>query len=80
VETTSFKIADRKLKDLLERLRRRNVCECCTARALVYHGASLLEETAGTAEAIETLEELLGELRTGPAVPASPAMPSTEAH
>jgi len=79
-ETTSFKIADRKLKDLLERLRRRNVCGCCTARALLWCGAELMEDTAGTEEAIEILEELLGELRTGPAVPSSPSMPSTEAH
>ena len=49
-ETTSFKIADRKLKDLLERLRRRNVCGCCTARALLWCGAELMEDTAGTEE------------------------------
>jgi hypothetical protein len=79
-ETTSFKIADRKLEALLERLRRRNVCGCCTARALVYQGASLLEQTAGTAEAIEILEEVLASLRVGPPTPASPSMPSAEAH
>jgi hypothetical protein len=79
-ETTSFKFADRKLEDLIERLRRQNVCGCCTARALIVRGAELMEDTAGTEETIETLEELLGALRTGPAVPPSPSMPSTEAH
>src|SRR5215831_8885548 len=49
-ETTSFKIADRKLKALLERLKRQNVCGCCTARALLWHGAEMMEDTAGTEE------------------------------
>ena len=80
METTSFKFADRKLEDLLERLRRQNVCGCCAARALVFRGAVLLEETAGTAEAIEILEDVLASLRTGPTVPPSSSMPSTEAH
>jgi hypothetical protein len=42
-ETTSFKIADQKIDHLLKRLAAKNVCPCCTARALVYHAASEAE-------------------------------------
>ena len=79
-ETTSFKIAERKLRALLERLQRRNVCECCTARALIYNGVALLDETMGTAEVVELLEEVLADLHAGPPTPSRSPMPSTEAH
>lgn len=78
-ETASFKIADEKLCNMRRRLRDKNVCECCTARALAYHAANALERSWGSAEAIELLEGIIIELRERN-VPAPAPMPSTEAH
>jgi hypothetical protein len=78
-ETASFKIADQKVDNLLRRLHGKHVCECCTARALAYHAASLAEGTMGSAEAIELFEGILRSLREDN-VPAPATMPSTEAH
>jgi len=78
-ETASFKIADQKIENLLRRLRDKNVCPCCTARALAYHAASEAEHEMGSAEAIEMFEGIIMHLREDNA-PAPDPMPSTEAH
>ena len=58
-ETTSFKIADQKIENLLKRLHDKRVCPYCTARALTYHGASMAEHTMGSAETIEMFEAII---------------------
>jgi len=78
-ETASFKIADRKIENLLRRLADKNVCPCCVARALAYHSASLAEHASGSAEAIEMFEDIISTLREDD-VPAPDPLPSTEAH
>jgi len=79
LETPSFKIADQKIEKLLKRLHAKNVCGCCTARALAFHAASMCEGEMGTAEAIEMFEGLISQMRENN-VPARDPMPSTEAH
>ena len=78
-ETTSFRIAEQKIENLLKRLHDKRVCPCCTARALTYHGASIAEHTMGSAEAIEMFEDIITHLREDN-IPAPDPMPSTEAH
>lgn len=45
IETSDFEYAARRIASLLERLNSKRICGCCTARALLYHGAHLAEET-----------------------------------
>jgi hypothetical protein len=78
-ETTSFKIADQKIENLLQRLDDKSVCPCCTARALTYHAAAMAEQTMGSAEAIEMFENIIMAMRERN-TPAPEPMPSTEAH
>ena len=58
-ETASFKIADRKIENLLKRLHDKNVCPCCAARALAFHAASLAENIVGSANAIDLFEGII---------------------
>jgi hypothetical protein len=74
-ETTSFKFADRRITQLLETLAAKQTCPCCTARALLYHGAVLYERTSGSAKAVEELEDIVASLLEN-AVPA----PDCDAH
>ena len=62
-ETSSFKTADQKIENLLKRLHDKNVCPCCTARALAFHAASMAEHTMGSAEAIEMFEDIIITMR-----------------
>jgi hypothetical protein len=78
-ETTSFKIADQKIENLLKRLADKNVCPCCTARALAFHAAAEAEDTMGSAEAIELFEGIILHLREND-VPPPERSPSTAAH
>jgi hypothetical protein len=78
-ETASFKIADQKIENLLKRLDDKNVCPCCTARALVFHAASLAEQQMGSAEAIEMFEDIINTMLEHNVPPPAP-MPSAEAH
>jgi hypothetical protein len=78
-ETTSFKIADQKIKNLLRRLQDKHVCPCCTARALTYHAAFMAEQQMGSVEALELFEEIIAALRERD-VPPPPRSPSTETH
>jgi hypothetical protein len=78
-ETASFKIADRKIENLLKRLHNKNVCPCCTARALAYHAASLAEHMMGSAKAIENFEDIISTMHEHN-VSAPEPMSSTEAH
>jgi hypothetical protein len=78
-ETTSFKIADQKIENLLRRLNDKSVCPCCTARALALHAASLAIPSMGSVEAIEMFEDIVGKMHKHN-VPAPSPMPSTEAH
>ena len=78
-ETASFKIADHKIDNLLNRLHDKRVCPCCTARAMTYRAMYMAEQTMGGAEAIEMLEAIIMAMRERN-VPAPEPMPSTEAH
>jgi hypothetical protein len=78
-ETSSFKLADQKIENLLKRLDNKRVCPCCTARALAYHAAFMAEHTMGSAEAIEMFEGIIIGLREDNA-PAPDPLPSTAAH
>jgi hypothetical protein len=62
----SYQIADRKIRNLLQRLNDKNLCGCCVARVLMHCGADLAEETMGRAEAIETLEYIISVIRENP--------------
>ena len=78
-ETASFKIADRKINNLLKRLNDKRICPCCTARAMTYHAAVVAEHTMGSADAIEVFEAIIMHMREHDA-PAPEPMPSTEAY
>src|SRR5262245_54946101 len=78
-ETPSFKIADRKIDNLVKRLHDKNICPCCTARALAFHAASMVAVEMGSAEAIEMFERFIRQMREEN-IPAPDSMPSTEAH
>jgi hypothetical protein len=78
-ETPSFKIADRKIESLLKRLHDKNVCPCCTARALVFHAASQVVQQMGSADAAVMFADIIGNMREHD-VPAPAPLPSTEAH
>jgi hypothetical protein len=60
--TPSFKIADQKIENLLKRLHDKNVCPCCTARALAFYAASVAEHAMGSDEAIELFEDIISTL------------------
>jgi hypothetical protein len=78
-ETASFKIAEQKIENLLRRLYDKNVCPCCTARALAYRAASMAEDEMGSAEAIEMFEDIIGALRESD-IPPPARSPSSETH
>jgi hypothetical protein len=80
-ETIGFKIADQKIERLLKRLNDRNVCPCCTSRALTGHAVLMAERELGTAKAIEMFEDVIVSLRqyNFPAPDRNPS-PSTETH
>jgi hypothetical protein len=78
-ETPSFRLADQKIENLLKRLDDKNVCPCCTARALASHAASLAEYAIGTAGAIEMFEDVISFLREDD-VPAPETPPSMGMH
>ena len=78
-ETSSFKVADQKILNLLRRLQHKNVCPCCTARALAFHAASLAEHEMGSAEAAEMFEDIIATMREHD-VPAPEPSSSTELH
>jgi hypothetical protein len=72
-ETISFKIADEKIEYLLRRLKDKNVCPCCVARALTFHAASLVEGTLGSAKAIEVFEAVISKLHEHDVPPFDPS-------
>jgi len=76
-EMSSFKIADQKIRNPLKQLDDKNICPCCTAKALAFHGAFMAEATMGSNEAIEMLEDLIGHLRE---ITAPDPMPLTKVH
>jgi hypothetical protein len=78
-ESASFKIADQKIDNLLRRLHDKNVCPCCTSRALTFHAVCMAEQTLGSAAAIEMFEELITNMREND-IPAPNYGPSTQAH
>jgi hypothetical protein len=78
-QTTSFEFADEKIKTLVKRLRDKDVCPCCTARALAFHAAYLAVPGMGSAEAIEMFAEIIRRLRKVD-VPAPDVSPSGAAH
>jgi len=78
-ETSSFKVADQKILNLLRRLEDKNVCPCCTARALAYHAAAMAVHDMGSADAIEMFEKLVAQMREDNVSAPKPS-PSTEVH
>jgi hypothetical protein len=70
-ETESFEIADQKIGNLLRRLAAKEVCPCCTARALAYNAADLAEQTIGSAEAIEMFQDIISALRESNVPPSA---------
>jgi hypothetical protein len=78
-ETASFKIASHKIGNLLKRLSNKNVCPCCSARALTLHAAFLAEDTIGSAEAADMFEALAASMRERD-TPAPDHAASTAAH
>jgi hypothetical protein len=75
-ETSSFKVADQKIENLVKRLNGKNICPCCTARALAMHAAGLAIPSMGSIEAIEMFENILGKMHKHD-VPAPDPIPST---
>jgi hypothetical protein len=69
-ETKDFHFADRRIGQLLDTLRAKKVCGCCTGRALIYHGIVLFKSTMGNVETIEMLEGMILALQKD-ALPAS---------
>jgi hypothetical protein len=64
----------------LKRLHDKNVCPCCTARALVRHAVSEADHALGSAKAIEMFEDLIISLRENKVPAPDYSLPSTEAH
>jgi hypothetical protein len=62
-ETQSFKFADRRIEQVVGKLKEKGACGCCVARALLYHGANLYEGMVGSIEAAEELEQMAAVLR-----------------
>jgi hypothetical protein len=73
-ETADFCHADREIACLRDKLKARGLCSCCIGRALLLHGASMLEQAIGAAEAAELCEEVISALRlhVRPAPDAAP--------
>jgi hypothetical protein len=63
VETGSLDCAGCRIGQLLDRFKAKRMSGCCTARAPLFNGACLLEETKGGAEAAEMLELIAASLR-----------------
>ena len=78
-ETTSFKLADQKIDNVLRQLNNMRVCPCCMARALAYNAATVAVHTMGSTEAIEMFEDIIMHLREDD-VPPPAHSPSTEMH
>jgi hypothetical protein len=78
-ETLSFKIAYQKIVNLLKRLDDKNVCPCCTSRALTLHAVCMAEHIMGSAKAIEMFEDVIVNMRDNN-IPAPNYIPSTAAH
>jgi hypothetical protein len=62
-DTPSFRYADRRIEDLLGKLKSKGVCGCCTGRALLSNATWVCEETMGSAAAIELCEALIELMR-----------------
>lgn len=58
-DTSSYRYADKRIEDLLNKLKSKGVCGCCTARALTLHAVCLAEQVLGSAETIEMFEEFI---------------------
>jgi len=78
-ESESFKLADEKIDNLLKRLKDKNLCPCCVARALALHAASLAIPSIGSAPAIEMFESIILAMHRHD-VPAPEPLPSPQAH
>jgi hypothetical protein len=59
----SYRYANRRIEDLLNKLKGKGVCGCCTGRAMVLHAAMLCEETMGSRVAAELFSEIVEEAR-----------------
>src|SRR5262249_42171414 len=76
-ETASFKIAYHKIGNVLDRLHDKNVCPCCTSRALTFHAIGMAEHILGSAKAIEMFEDVMVNMRENN-IPAPNYSPSSE--
>jgi hypothetical protein len=78
-ESPSFKIADQKISNLLQRLKDKRVCGCCTAHALALHAGALAMSELGSTDAAGMLEDLAATVRKYN-IPAPVRTPSTDVH
>jgi hypothetical protein len=76
---SSYLYADRRIEDLLSKLKGKGVCPCCTGRAMALHAAMLCEQTMGSQATSELFSEL-AEASCEHNIPAPDSMPSTQAH
>ena len=63
-ETKAFKYADTRIHSLLDKLNANHVCGGCVGRAMMYNAAVLCEQTMGSADAAELLEDIIETVRT----------------
>jgi hypothetical protein len=63
-ESKAFEYADNRIHDLLDKLKAKRVCGCCTSRAMIFNAAVLCEQTLGSTKAAELLEDILDTMRS----------------
>jgi hypothetical protein len=59
----SYRYAERRIVDLLNRLGSKGVCRCCTSRAMVMHAVMLCETTLGSKFTAELFSDLVESVR-----------------
>jgi hypothetical protein len=65
--TESLDYASRRIKQLVQDIiKDEDVCPCCIARALLFNGACLLENMAGSIEVAESFEAMVATMRENP--------------
>ena len=62
-ETPDYDAADSRITVLLDDLRSRGVCPCCSARALTVRGLVLAQAAMGSAMACELAAQLIEQMR-----------------
>lgn len=63
IDTKSFEYASRRIVDMLGKLGRKNICGCCTGRAMVMHAALICEVMMGSDRAADLLNTAATDMR-----------------